>query len=216
MRLAIAHELTDPSRLVMVSIVRVEGARRKERFDARARADRMIEAAQSLGHWTEGFIFAAMTLGLRKGDLCGLKRSDIDEGRGVLTVSRQRNHTMGERARLKHRTEGQTRVIGLPSAILGRLLGYCRPGAIYLVTRPDGSPPPTNHFDRYLEPVESAAGVKMTPHDFRSAAISALVDAGVDDRAIMDLVGHSSRAMIDWYRDNRPDRTRDALARITR
>lgn len=197
---------------MMVKLVRTGTIRPREREDMAAKAQAMLDAARRLGHWTEGFIWAAMTLGLRRGELSALKRVDVEEASGLLTIRRQRNHTMGERDVLKSRQAGSTRRIGLPREVLAQLLSYFRPGAIYLVTREDGSPPPPQHWGRYLAPVEEEAGVRMTPHDFRSAAICRLIDLGASDHAIMELVGHSSREMIAWYRDERSARTREALA----
>jgi integrase len=200
---------------VMIKLVKVPTIRAKKRFNIGDVAAKMLRAAEDLNHWTEGFIYVSSILGTRKGEVCAIKRGDIDIEAGTLTISRQRNHTEGEREKLKGRDQGETRVIGLPEPILRRMLSYFRPGAIYLVTDPKGKPPPTNHFDRYLSAVEEKAGVKCTPHDFRSAAICNLVDAGVPDATIMDIVGHGSLAMIRWYRDQKAQRSRDGLARLT-
>lgn len=213
-RLGIALGKCDANVLVFLQLVSVPSSGTKHREDMSDKAEAMLAAAEKLGHWTEGFIYAGMWLGCRKGEICGIKRTDIDEVNATITIRRQRNHTEGERDHLKARRKGQNRVVGLPPEILARFLSYFRDDAIYLVTYPDGSPPPTNHFDRYLKPVEEAAGVVMTPHDFRSAAICRLIDAGVDDHVIMDLVGHGCQAMIRRYRDSRSSRTRDALSRI--
>jgi integrase len=59
-------------------------------------------------------------LGLRKGEICGLKRTDLSDG--VLTLQRQRNWIDGEKSRLKQRGEGEVRRIGLPQEIIDRLL----------------------------------------------------------------------------------------------
>lgn len=198
----------------MIKPVQVPKSRPKKRFDTGENAAKMLAAAEKLNHWTEGFIYICSTLGTRKGEACGVKITDMNPETFEITLTRQRNHTEGEREKLKGREVGETRPIALPEPIFNRIMSYFRPGAIYLVTYEDGRPPPTNHFDRYLKPVEEEAGVIMTPHDCRSAAICNLVDAGVDDAVIMDIVGHGSIAMIRWYRDIVAKRSRVALARL--
>jgi len=79
-----------------------------------------LQNAISAGHWSAGPIYAATSLGLRKGEICGLKRTDLSDG--VLTLQRQRNWIDGEKSRLKQRGEGEVRRIGLPQEIIDRLL----------------------------------------------------------------------------------------------
>lgn len=198
----------------MAKLVEIERPKPKLREDVAEAAQKLFAAARSMNHWTEGFIWSAMTVGLRKGELCGIKRTDIDVNAGVLTLRRQRNHTSGEKERLKARKAGEVRRIGLPKEILEQMLQYFRPGAIYLVTMEDGRPPAPNHFERHLESVCKAAGVHITPHDLRAAAICRLIDAGASDHEIQEIVGHADREMIEWYRDRSAERSRSGLARL--
>lgn len=75
-------------------------------------------------------------------------------------------------------------------------------------------PPAPNHFERHLESVCKAAGVHITPHDLRAAAICRLIDAGASDHEIQEIVGHADREMIEWYRDRSAERSRSGLARL--
>ncbi len=89
---------------------------------------------------------AATSLGLRKGEICGLKRTDLSDG--VLTLQRQRNWIDGEKSRLKQRGEGEVRRIGLPQEIIDRLLSFWDGESIYLFTNDLGKPISYNHLDR--------------------------------------------------------------------
>jgi integrase len=215
-KLAITECKAKTEHLTMVQMIKIERPQRKFREDVVARADAMLEAATKLGHWTESFIFIAGHLGLRKGELCALKVTDLDRAKQTLTIGRQRNHTQGERDRLKGRKRGANRVIGLPHEIMDKILGYIEPGSIYVITNDKGLPPATNHFERHLEEVENLAGVKMTPHDFRSAAICRMIDSGFTDHEIEEIVGHGDREMILWYRDQSASRSRTALKKYNK
>lgn len=206
---AIANGKATPAQLAMVQLVKLPKRKNKPRTDVSSAVAEMLARAKGLP--MEGFIYTASTLGLRKGELCGLKITDLEDG--VLIVSRQRNHTVGEKTRLKHREAGETRRIGLPAAILERIKGFWAGTSPYLFTDSKGRPLQYQHIDRYLEPLQGSA--RVTVHDFRSAAVANLIEAGVNDHTIMDLIGHGALEMIRVYRDQSDNRTRDALKRVT-
>lgn len=208
-KLAVARQRCDHHVLAMIELVRLPRVQRKARTDILELAEAMLERAR--GHWMEGPLWAAMTLGLRKGEVLGLKPGDITDT--ALILSRQRNHTSGERDRLKHRAEGQTRRIGLPGPIIEQLRSYHRPGALYLFTKPDGSPIDYNHVGRFMAPFQGEKPI--TFHDLRSAAAVRLIESGVNDHTIMDILGHSAAEMIRRYRDDSEGRTRAAFAALT-
>lgn len=195
------------------SCLYIPSSKPKYREDIAEAAAKVLEAAKELNHWIEGYIWVAMTVGLRKGELCGIKRGDIDPQKGTLTLNRQRRRT-GEKDRLKGRGDGEVRKIGLDRETLETMLGYFRPGAIYLVTDENGKPPAPNHLDRAFAPVCERAGVHVTPHDLRAAAICRLIAAEATDKEIMEIVGHLNRDMVDWYAGVSTSRSRKGLSRL--
>lgn len=214
LKLAVLRKRCPVELVAIASLITIDRPQPKFREDAAEAAAKMLDAAVRLSHWTEGFIYAASTVGFRKGELCAIKRTDIDVRARTITLSRQRNHVSGEKGRLKSRKAGDVRRIGLPEDILQKLLGYFKDGAIYLITDDKGKPPPTNHFERHLAPICEAAGVNVTPHDLRAAAICRLIDAGATDHEIQEIVGHADRDMIAWYRDRSASRSRSGLSRL--
>ncbi len=207
-RLAVATGLADASAETSVRICTVPSPKPKGRRDVVSAANALLAAASNAGHWIAGPLYASIVLGLRKGEIAGLKRTDIQGN--VLTVSRQRNHTRGEKDRLKSRADGQTRRIALPESIAERLISSWDGSSIYLFTTDKGKPIPYQHLDRAMREFQDPTN-PVTFHDFRAAAICNLIDAGVSDHTIMDLVGHSSLLMIRQYRDSSDDRIRAAL-----
>lgn len=202
-----------PELVAVASYIYIPAREPKYREDVAEAAGKLLKAAKELGHWTEGYIWCAMTIGFRKGELCGIKRTDIDTGARTLTVRRQRKRT-GEKARLKGKRDGQVRRIGLPKDILDTMLGYFREGAIYLITDADGRPPAPNHLDRAFTPVCERAGIHVTPHDLRAAAICRLIEVGANDHEIMEIMGQIDPRMITWYRGASISRSRSGLSRL--
>jgi integrase len=211
-KLAVAMNRASPAAMTCVQIASVESPTPKRRRDVAIAANRLLARASAAGHWIAGPLFAAIMLGLRKGEVCGLKRADLDGN--VLTVERQRN-TRGEKSRLKSRRVGESRRIALPPEIADRLASFWNRESIYLFTTDAGRPIPYQHLDRAMRPFQDDEN-PVSFHAFRAAAICNLIDAGVSDHSIMDLVGHSSASMIREYRDHRDERIRAALESVIR
>jgi integrase len=66
-------------------------------------------------------------------------------------------------------------------------------------------------FNRALERAQIRTG-DMTPHTLRHTAISRMVQAGIDDYTIMELVGHLTKAMLAPYTHPVTQRKQAALA----
>lgn len=211
-RLAVVMGVCPPHVPALLSFARLKKREAKDRQGMAEVAENLYAAAVTCGSWLAGPIWAMKTLGLRKGEICGLKPTDL---RGnVLTLERQRNHTQGERSGLKGAKK--RRKIGLPDALAEQLRSYHRPGTIYLFTRHDGSPLPYQHLDREIEQIIKAAPgtVRATVHDFRAASICNLIAAGASDQQIAEIVGHNSTDEIRHYRDEDVARTRATLSTV--
>lgn len=209
-KLAISHGLADQKHLMMVKLVRVGSRTSKPRTDMAEKAKALLSRAT--GTSVEGPVWCAMTLSLRLGEVCGLMPTDIDLDRELLTICRQRNSD-GIKDRLKCREADEPRTVGVPRAFLEKLLTYHRPGTLFLFTGDRGRPFSYEHPERELGPFQDAQN-RITFHDLRSAAVSILIDAGIDDHTIMDITGHTSAAMIRAYRDTRGSRTKEAFKRL--
>lgn len=212
--LAIIMRVCPPAVESYLRFVRLLPKNQKFREGMVEKAENLFAAAKSVGSWMEGPIFAMMILGLRKGELCGLKPTDIDGATGTLTLARQRNHTQGERSGLKGRKE--SRKLGLPPQFAKELLSYHKPNTLYLFTRHDGSPLPYQHLrDELLRIVRDVPGTELcTVHDFRAAAVCRLIAAGCSNEEIAEIVGWSSLDMIRHYRDVDTKRSCSTLSTV--
>jgi integrase len=140
------------------------------------------------------------TVGLRRGELLGLRWSDVDRNGRTLTVARQvaaaRTYSEPKSAR-SHRTAA------LPSkaiAALDTLAG----GADWPTDGPvidDRGRPlePTAFNTRFREAADRAGFPGLTPHDLRHAATSIALAAGVPPRDVAESAGHSPAVLMRTY-----------------
>jgi len=175
-------------------------------------ARKFLETAK--GSRFEAIYVVALTLGMRRGEVLGLRWSDIDQEQRTLRVSQsmQRIATgsdSGKKSELRAsetKTDGSRRTIALPDSVVRSLkahrvrqiqdrlaagLSWQDTGLVF--TSRNGRPlePILLHRD-YKNLLERAALPNMRFHDLRHSAASLLLAQGVHPRAIMELLGHSS------------------------
>lgn len=189
---------------MMVELAQTDPRTPKERIDIQAKANQVLDRAKG-GPW-EGVIWLQKQLGLRWGEICGLKITDLNGD--TLTIQRQRNNKVGEVPYTKKRKPGEHRVIGLPKWMAAKLRGYMN-GSLYAFHGPDGEPIDYCHNDRKLKPYLKGIGA-FTMHDLRSAAICELFGR-VDEKTYFNLFGHTAIQQTREYLDSSEDQTREAL-----
>lgn len=155
---------------------------------------------------------AALT-GMRRGELCGLRWSDVDRDGKVLHVRRSISQVArGEPEAVEPKTHQRRRVpIGdAELAILDR-----RPvtaGGYLWSDAPDGSLPwpPNRVTDLWIE-ARDAAEVPYRFHDLRHLCATLLLAAGVPVKTVQDRLGHHSAQMTtDVYAHAMPADGHDA------
>lgn len=166
----------------------------------------LIEAAEGLGRTDLAVLVRlAASTGARRGELCGLRWSDIDDRAATLTVRRSVVTGEGYAAIVKGTKTHQDRRIALGPAALAavgslRTLAAERAAAAeeVLVADPwlfstalDGGEPwrpdlASNHW-RWLC---RKAGVRARFHDLRHFAATELLDGGVPLRTVAGRLGH--------------------------
>ncbi len=177
-----------------------DAARREKRNSGNAwRAERNRELMPELGEYTDNLtplIVLALSTGLRRGELWGLRWGDIDMRRKMLTV-----HGKGAKSK-------QTRHIPLNNTALSVLKTHR--GAV--------SPMPNNpvfgqhEFQKAFTAVLKAAKIEAFRfHDTRHTFASRLVMAGVPLNTVRELMGHASLDMTLIYAHLAPDNLRSAV-----
>lgn len=175
---------------------------------------KLLTAAK--GKSIEGPIWAAAFLGLRRGEVAGLKIPHINllDDRAIITVTDNRQ-SKGREGRLKSKAEGETRRIAVPRPFGEKLLSFSRPGSMYLFTVQGGKPIAPDSLTKAVPELCAKAGIpKVNFHALRHSCASNLRSAGVPESMIKDILGHSGLAMTAHYLHTRDQEMVDAFARV--
>jgi len=171
--------------------------------------------------------------GLRRGEVCGLRRSDVhllpdsrplgcEVGRAHLHVVR-RDNVNG--AWVKSRRQ---RNVPLDFLVVQAFDGYeferlavpraaeCDFVLVNLFREPVGAPMPPDAVNALVSAVGRRAGLarQVTPHQLRHAFGSNLVDAGGTIDEVQELLGHASLSSTEVYLHPDPGRLRTAVDRV--
>ncbi len=168
--------------------------------------ERLMGAAA--GTFMELPVWLALVLGLRRGEICGLRWSDVDPKRRTLRIEHQRQPRVGLTG-----TKTDPRTIPLPPQVLRELDTRGDKDSAFLCT--DRSRPV--HPDKLSKAMPALcrrAGVKPVGlHDLRSFCASNLFALGADPAAVQGILGHRRLETTELYVYGRAEAQRDAIRR---
>lgn len=147
----------------------------------------------------------AMHVGLRPGEVFGLRSRYVDHGTGVLHV-----HWVMTRDGLKEhaKTSMSHRPVPIPRHLRERMAQRCAGlGPDDLVFPAPGGGPwnDRNYAQRVFVPAVERAGVRPgTPYDMRHTAASWLVQGGVELQRVQELLGHEKYSTTLRYSHLKP------------
>jgi integrase len=163
-------------------------------------------------------------LGLRWGEIAGLRVGRIDFLRHTVTVAEQR--TRGEKGAMvvqDPKSKRGFRTFTVPGWVVGMLTEHLAaravtgsdPEALVFVSL-DGSPLHySNWRQRVWIPATEAAGLDgLHFHDLRHTAATALVDEGIDIKTAQTRLGHSEQLMLRIYAQATEEGDRRAAERV--
>ncbi len=171
----------------------------------------------------------AVTTGMRRGELLGLKWKDIDFERSALSVRRSLVSVEYELAFSTPKTEKSRRVIALDTTTLGALAKHRRsqaaeklafgPGYEHsdlVFCQENGEP---FHPDRLTKVFRAIVQQTELPvirlHDLRHTHATLALQAGIHPKVVSERLGHSTVAMtLDTYSHTVPSMQSDAAERI--
>ncbi|MFD0393970.1 site-specific integrase [Streptomyces nogalater] len=173
----------------------------------------------------------AVRVGLRRGELLGLRWSDVDLHEGVLTVRQALQRVGGELLIVAPKTQRSARRVALPAECVTALraqraqqiadrkaagANWKGTGQGLVFTTKNGTPIEPRNLNRSFEALCARAKVrKVRFHDLRHTCASLLHEQGADARMIMAVLGHSSiRVTMDIYTFVRLDSQRSAFDRV--
>jgi integrase len=195
-------------RLVAANVARVaevpEGTRRRSRSMTGAQARQLL--ASDLSVWWRAYFTLALHLGLRPGELTGLRWEDVDFGAGLIRGRRSLKRGEAGLAPGGLKTESSKRTLAMPEAVRAALTALrkeqaadrLRLGPHYadkhdLVFRDDaGRPMSRQRMNvQFKEALEAAGlGRDWQPRETRHTFVSIASDSGVAIEDIADAAGH--------------------------
>ncbi|MFJ5834736.1 tyrosine-type recombinase/integrase [Streptomyces sp. NPDC093089] len=172
----------------------------------------------------------AIAMGLRRGELVGLRWSDIDLDNRVLLVRQQVQRRRG--VLYNDETKGRrSRAIPLPAMCLAPLrwhrmrqkaayevAGTEWSGTGYVFATRTGRPVEPRNVHRSFVRVSKAAGLRpIRLHDARHGCATLLTAAGVAPRVVMEILGHSQISLtMDVYTHVVQETQREAISHMDR
>ncbi|MBT2389936.1 site-specific integrase [Streptomyces sp. ISL-1] len=172
----------------------------------------------------------AVRLGLRRGEVLGLRWKDVDLHDGVIHIRQSLQRVSGELVRAATKTARSTRRVPLPAECVTALRARRAQQHADRLARGDqwtttdlvfttrnGTPIEPRNLNRAFEVVSRRAGIRQVRfHDLRHTCASLLHEQGADARTIMEVLGHSSiRVTMDVYTFVRLDTQRAAFDRVS-
>lgn len=187
-------------------------------------AKRLVGAVR--GDRFEALWICALTLGLRRGELLGLRWADIDFTEGLLTVRQALQRIDGHLLLVEPKTSLSRRTVPVPAPTLLALRVYrshqsgerlaagssWHDSGLVFVTH-SGTPLEPRNVNRAWYAVRETAGLgAVRLHDLRHSCASFLLAAGASPRTVMKLLGHSQIGLtMNTYTHVLPDVERAAI-----
>ncbi len=195
-----------------------------------AEQTRMLLAAAESGRlWA--LLVIAVSLGLRRGEILGLRWLDLDLDKSRIAIGQaiQRYSGIGLKA-AEPKTGRSRRVLNLPQACARALRAWRARQAEerlaagpewrdsgLVFTTPFGTPIDPRNLHRQFKALLMAAGLPQAVrfHDLRHGCASYLLSQGVPLKTISDLLGHSSITVTsDIYAHIAPQMLQEAAAKM--
>lgn len=172
----------------------------------------------------------AIAMGLRRGELIGLRWADVDLDHRVLYVRQQIQWRRG--VLYDDDPKGRRRrAVPLPAMCIAPLrwhrmrqndqrarAGEAWKGSDYVFTTRTGSPVEPRNVYRSFTRVAASAGLRVIRlHDARHGCATLLTAAGVAPRVVMEILGHSQISItMDVYTHVVQDTQREAISHMDR
>ena len=169
---------------------------------------RIVKALESYDENVRiGIIFTLYT-GIRIGELCGLRWSDIDFDNGYIyirrTIERIANTDAGRNKTKviisEPKTDNSIRIIPMPNELVGFIKQYHKTDDTYLLTGTCKYTEPHSFYMRYKTFLRKNDLGDYTFHELRHTFATRCVDLGFDIKSLSEILGHSDvRTTMNLY-----------------
>lgn len=184
----------------------------------------LLAAAMATDAALACWLQVAVATGARRGEICGLRWSDIDLDEASVRIQRAVSATRKAGLTIKSTKTGNVRLVSLTTQAVAALREYReatrRAGddAFVFSNDADGARPwrpdlVTRRWERLREKADVAGRVRI--HDLRHFVATELLSAGIDARTVANRLGHArTSTTLDIYWAWVPARDRDAAAHL--
>ncbi|WP_163554270.1 tyrosine-type recombinase/integrase [Candidatus Frankia alpina] len=192
-------------------------------------ARRLVEVLR--GERLEAVFACGLMLGLRRGEILGLRWTDVDLGGATLHVRQTLQRVDGSLRFVPAKTDRSHRKLPIPPRLVTILrrhratqtaertgLGDAWTETGLVFTSSVGTPLEPRNVNRRFEVLRRQADLPwLRLHDLRHAFASMLFAEGVPARTVMELLGHSTiQLTMNTYTHVMPETQRDAVDRLDR
>ena len=161
------------------------------------------------GHWMHGPVYGALTLGMTRGEVCGLRKDCLDV-QGLMVRIKWQRLEGGEIAPPKR---GRVRDIPVSKYIMDEMVRLSHPDSVFVWAFPDGSPIDPITLTHEFPKLCKRAGVPIRRfHDLRSYYATNLAAVEHNPWIVMQTLGHKSLNTSRIYVDD----VREAVDRAAR
>ena len=160
---------------------------------ALSREEMLMYLACAKGQDIELILLLEFALGLRLGELCGLRWKDVDLDRGIVCICNTRINAGSKVIEKGPKTAAGNRTIVLGEKLVARLSEY-KAGALgeYVVAKSDGAPYGPSSITRKVRRFQKKYNLPAASvHEMRHTNASLLCESGVDPVTIKERLGHS-------------------------
>ena len=179
--------------------------------------NRFLGAIQGEPYWHDFFYVEVMT-GLRRGEICGIKWSDIDFNEGTLCIKRSVSTKEGGGVSIgETKTDAGVRTIIMPPSV-ATLLWKKRSDAINEwvfphYTNPSDPLHPSSAYKKLKTLLKRLELPLLRFHDLRHTFATQATDGGVDPKTLAGILGHTDASFtLDTYTHVTSDMQRGASA----
>ena len=164
----------------------------------------LLEHANRTGDYFAPIWRLLIVSGMRRGEMCGLKWSDVDMLGGTITISETRLNVDGRIISESPKTRQSRRTVSLDSGTIGELAKFhnlqddakIRLGSWhsdYVLTDLDGQPVNPERVSRLFKRACANAGLPVPRlHDTRHTAVTLGISSGVPIHVVAGRVGHAN------------------------
>jgi integrase len=174
-------------------------------------SERLEGLADEVGDANRALVLTAGYLGLRWGELAGLKRSRLNPIKGTLEVAETLVELNGRLEFSDGKTKAARRVISMPPFLLGEIDRHLSEHAkhpVVVFCGPDGGLLRRQNFLRrvWAPAVKRAGLAPLRFHDLRHTAAGIMIEQGEHPKVISNRLGHASiQITMDVYGHLLPD-----------